>query len=392
MIHSCALGPDLEVLPGKDLVEIGEKGINLSGGQKQRINLARVCYASIHGNVDSSKQLVLLDDPLSAVDAHVSKHLIENVLSSSTGLLKDTTRILVTNQLTVLKSGGVDQILIMKDGRIEFSLTYDELMEMEEKGELIKLGITLKQAESSSENDNKKDKKTEQNMVKKPAADKLVLGEDRKLIENEKLETQQVSMKNYLIYIRNAGYALTLLCVMFYVSEHSLTLGANVFLSDWTNTQFNETQLQDKDAIYEFNKSKLGYYALISAFQCLANLTANFFLIIAAISTSIKFHRQLLKGILRSPMSFFDTTPLGRIINRFSRDIDVVDSLIPGSSRTFVSCVFRVFAALVIIIYTIPKIVLPLIFVLIIYYFIQVSFSLTVSVTSNLMPYIFFLL
>lgn len=191
------------------MVEIGEKGINLSGGQKARINLARVCYASTHPNADQSKQLVLLDDPLSAVDAHVSKSLIENVLSSQTGLLKDTTRILVTNQLTVLKSGFVDQILVMKDGRIEYDLTYEELIDLEESGELTKLGVTLKQSESSSDGENdsqKEDKKADDSeielkVISKPA----FLLSDRKLIDTEKLETKEVSLKDYIIYIRNAG-------------------------------------------------------------------------------------------------------------------------------------------------------------------------------------------
>jgi len=378
VIRCCALEPDIQVLPGKDMVEIGEKGINLSGGQKQRVNLARVCYASTQQNAKPHQQLVLLDDPLSAVDSHTGKHLIENVLSSKTGLLKDTTRILVTNQLTVLKSGSVDQILVMKDGKIELSLTYDELMEKEEQGELAKLGITLKQTESSSGAESESEKEDEKDATKNHLKEKKksvdvgkLVSADRKLIDNEKLETKDVKMTDYIIYIKNAGYFIVLLCVLLYITEHSLTLGANVFLSSWTSTKFDEAQLQDKDAIYEFNKKQLGNYALLGGLQCLANLAGNIFLILGAISTSIKFHKQLLSGILRSPMSFFDTTPLGRIINRFSRDIDVIDSMIPHTARTFVSCMFRVIAAIAIISWTIPKILIPFAFVLVIYYFIQ---------------------
>ena len=290
VIRACALEPDLEVLPGQDLCEIGEKGINLSGGQKQRINLARVCYSGI--NLDQSKQFVLLDDPLSAVDAHVGKHLIENVLSSKTGLLKDTTRILITNQLNVLKSGYCDQILVMKDGKIVFDCNYDELVELEEKGELIKYGITLKGHENTSDEE---DESKEDEKQTKPKKD--VIDSDRKLIETEKLETQEVSLKDYFIYIKNAGIFTTLICILLYVCEHSLVLGSNVYLSSWTNNKFNETT--DKEMIFEFNKEKLGYYSLISGLQCLANLAGNFFLVIAAVATSISFHRQLLKGILR---------------------------------------------------------------------------------------------
>lgn len=322
VIRACALEPDLEVLPGNDLCEIGEKGINLSGGQKQRINLARVCYSGIQ--LDRSRQLVLLDDPLSAVDAHVGKHLIENVLSSKTGLLKDTTRILVTNQLHVLKSGNVDQILLMKDGKIEAICSYDEMLEMEKRGELEKFGIALKTLESSSDEEDEKVKKEEKPTEK--AEEPLFT--DRKLIDSEKLETAEVSLKDYWVYIQNAGLITTLICVICYISEHSLIMSSNLFLSTWTNRDFNVTEgnITDelKDQIYEFNKKELGYFTLISAGQCLANIAGNFFLIIAAISTSIKFHKQLLRGIMRSPMSFFDTTPIGRIINKFAKDIDVI--------------------------------------------------------------------
>lgn len=338
----------------------------MSGGQKQRINLARVCYSGLH--IDRNKQLVLLDDVLSAVDAHVGKHLVYNVLSSKTGILKDTTRILVTNQLNVLKTGFVDQILLMKDGKIEVSCTYDQIVEMDEKGELAKYGVTLKTTDSSSDEEN--ESKEAEKQVK---SDKNQIKLDRKLIDSEKLETQEVKLNDYWIYVKNAGSLTALACIIFYISEHILALSSNVFLSKWTDigSEFNKSEENYIDSIYEFNKQQLGFYVLISGAQCFANLFGYTFLIIAAISTSIRFHKQLLKGILRSPMSFFDTTPLGRILNRFAKDIDVIDMLIPNTFRMYISCMFRVFAAFIIITYIIPKIFVFLILVLILYYFIQ---------------------
>src|SRR5699024_1122433 len=97
----CALTPDLAILPGGDQTEIGELGINLSGGQKQRVAIARACY--------SSADIVLLDDPLSAVDSHVAKHLFTHVLSSKTGFLKDRTRVITTNNISILPE--VDKIV-----------------------------------------------------------------------------------------------------------------------------------------------------------------------------------------------------------------------------------------------------------------------------------------
>ena len=118
VIEACALKPDLEMLPAGDNTEIGESGINVSGGQKQRIGIARAVY--------SNSDIYILDDPLSAVDAHVGKHLFEKVLHSKTGLLKDKTRLIVTNSLGILKD--VDHIIVMHDGSIAEQGTYQELL------------------------------------------------------------------------------------------------------------------------------------------------------------------------------------------------------------------------------------------------------------------------
>ena len=118
VIESCALKADLEMLTAGDLTEIGESGINLSGGQKQRVGIARAVY--------SNADLYLFDDPLSAVDAHVGKHLFEKILHSKTGILRSKTRLIVTNSLSILKD--VDQVLVMQDGCISEQGTYQELL------------------------------------------------------------------------------------------------------------------------------------------------------------------------------------------------------------------------------------------------------------------------
>lgn len=106
------------MLPAGDQTEIGEKGINLSGGQKQRVSLARAVY--------SKSDIYLLDDPLSAVDAHVGKHIFENLIGSR-GLMKRKTRILVTHGITYLPE--VDYIVVMKDGEVSETGTYKELLD-----------------------------------------------------------------------------------------------------------------------------------------------------------------------------------------------------------------------------------------------------------------------
>lgn len=114
VIEACALLPDLAMLPAGDATEIGEKGVNLSGGQKHRVALARACYAAA--------DVYLLDDPLSAVDAHVGRHLFDHCLLS---LLRGKTRVLVTHQLQYLPAADV--VLVVRDGRIAERGSYDEL-------------------------------------------------------------------------------------------------------------------------------------------------------------------------------------------------------------------------------------------------------------------------
>ncbi|GBM92933.1 Canalicular multispecific organic anion transporter 2 [Araneus ventricosus] len=117
VLEACALAQDLEILPGGDMTEIGEKGINLSGGQKQRVSLARAVY--------SDADIYYLDDPLSAVDAHVGKHIFEQVIGS-TGVLQKKTRILVTHRISVLPE--VDTIIVLQDGRVSEMGSYKELL------------------------------------------------------------------------------------------------------------------------------------------------------------------------------------------------------------------------------------------------------------------------
>ena len=117
VVEACALEADLDILSAGDETEIGEKGINLSGGQKQRVSLARATY--------SDADIFLLDDPLSAVDSHVGKHIFEKVIGSD-GLLSGKTRVLVTHGLTFLPR--TDKIIVMKDGKISETGTYKELL------------------------------------------------------------------------------------------------------------------------------------------------------------------------------------------------------------------------------------------------------------------------
>lgn len=213
-IKSCALRQDLAMLSGGDETEIGEKGINLSGGQKQRISLARACY--------SDADLYLFDDPLSAVDSHVGKHILDEVLSSKSGILKDKTRILVTNSMFALPH--VDFIIVLKDGCLTESGTYEELLNRPgDFAELLEQYTTQKETEhiqigSPLKRSNTIEKKEE--AVKKT-----------KLIEEERSDTGAVNSTVYLNYFAAMTFLWTFGIFLFNILLQCANIGANFWLS-----------------------------------------------------------------------------------------------------------------------------------------------------------------
>lgn len=286
VLQACALKQDLEILPGGDQTEIGEKGINLSGGQKQRVSLARAVY--------NDADIYFLDDPLSAVDSHVGKHIFEEVLGPK-GILAKKTRVLVTHGITYLPE--IDNIFVLKEGEISETGTYKELLakkgafadfliqhltevnEEEEDVEEIKAQIELlageelkakveraiseTRARSDSLSDSHhgeltrqtstvsdsgslrrrtSDKKSSESPQKaeKPIENGTA---NEKLIETEKAETGSVKWDVYKHYLKSIGWTLAIATVILNIVFQSFSIGSNVWLSAWSsdNTTLNDT-------------------------------------------------------------------------------------------------------------------------------------------------------
>ena len=184
IIHACALEADLKLLSNGDQTEIGENGINLSGGQKQRVALARALY------FDSD--IFLLDDPLSAVDAHVGKHIFDNVINKNTGALKNKTTIWVTNQVSYLPQ--VDQIIFIKEGQICESGSYTSLIE--KKGYLFDFVQQTNQLEDEKNTKSAIAKDEGESLTKtnKIVSEEVDSVDDGKLIEEETSLTGSVPL------------------------------------------------------------------------------------------------------------------------------------------------------------------------------------------------------
>uniref|UniRef100_T1K4Y0 ABC-type glutathione-S-conjugate transporter n=1 Tax=Tetranychus urticae TaxID=32264 RepID=T1K4Y0_TETUR len=349
VIAACALEPDLAYLPGGDETEIGEKGINLSGGQKQRVSLARACY--------SDSDLYILDDSLSAVDAHVAKHIFNNVLSSKSGLLRNKTRILVTNKLDILSK--VDSIYVLANGEISETGTFQELMDS--KGDFSELveeftNLAAEPEEGEQSLNESLDKKETLKESSVPVDNK-----SKKLIEVESSETGKVRWSVYFEYFKMVSFFWFIMILISSVIANGLSLGSNVWLSAWTSASDNANYTLDQ------TKMRLQVYAALSFGQGIVTFISSLVLVVGAIRASVGFHRDLLYQIFRSPMSFFDTTPTGRIVNRFSKDIDTVDSVIPS----WLLCFFQMLATFVIISYSTPLFIVAFVPVCCVYAFIQ---------------------
>uniref|UniRef100_A0A8C1VAI2 ATP-binding cassette, sub-family C (CFTR/MRP), member 2 n=1 Tax=Cyprinus carpio TaxID=7962 RepID=A0A8C1VAI2_CYPCA len=362
VVDACALGPDLDLLPGRDQTEIGEKGINLSGGQKQRVSLARAVY--------SSADVYLLDDPLSAVDSHVGKHLFERVIGP-TGLLKDKTRILVTHGISFLPY--VDEIVVLVNGVVSEVGSYDGLRAS--KGAFSEFLETYGKEESSNEYIfvftifvffvfSMRLRKNSSVRSKKDSGDK----KGQRLIEKETMETGRVKFSVYLQYLRSMGWCFITWSFLFYFIQNVAFIGQNLWLSDWT-----------EDSVEYFNTTypnhirdmRIGVFGALGLAQGFLVFLGTILLADGSISASRTLHTSLLSNILKVPMVFFDTTPSGRIVNRFAKDIFTVDEIIPMSFRSCILCLLGVLGTLFVICLATPIFTAVVVPMAVIYCFVQ---------------------
>ncbi|ELU40989.1 cadmium ion transporter [Rhizoctonia solani AG-1 IA] len=303
VVDACALMPDIEMLHDREQTEIGERGVNLSGGQKARINLARVAYFG--------PDIALLDDPLSAVDSHVSKHILENCLLS--GPLADKTRILVTHQLHVLPY--VDEVIFMDNGCIVERGKYSDLVSA--GGQFSRLvaeyGVA-KQTENPKENED-----TNATMTPKGEKTREADSFPVKLMQDEERVTGAVSWSAYASYIRAAGglHWMPFLALLLSLAQATSVLSM-LFLGFWTSNHWNLSQ-----------GAYVGIYAGLGFATAIFSFMGSFAFAWAGFIASLNLFSGALSGVLGSPIKFFDTTPIGAIITRLSNDIDTLDANLP---------------------------------------------------------------
>jgi len=329
VLDACSLRHDISVLDDGDMTEIGERGINLSGGQKQRISVARAAY--------SDADVFIFDDPLSALDPQVAEHVFENCFLT---LLKGKTRVLVTNQLQCLDR--CDSIVALgKKGKVLEQGTYTDLMS-DSNGEVTRL---LKGVAPSRRNlmkdEEQKEKKDEGSSPKK---------ETNELMTKEERQTGTVKLGVYLNYIKaGGGYALFSFILFLYILFSATQIASSVWVSAWTADATTGEGYEGQTETFYI----VGY--LISAILLgVMSYIRSYGLASFGIRSSFQLHGGVLRSVLRAPMSFFDTTPTGRILSRFSKDMYTVDNEICDQLDIFVWILLQLVVVLVTIVVITP--------------------------------------
>ncbi|KAI2110795.1 Transporter of the ATP-binding cassette (ABC) [Ophidiomyces ophidiicola] len=388
VIEACGLERDLEILDAGDETLVGEKGISLSGGQKQRISLARAIY--------SNARHLLLDDCLSAVDSHTAKHIFQQALMGP--LMMGRTCILVTHNVSLVMQ-RCDYMVVLDNGRVT---AQGSPQDVASSGAL---GAELQSRPSSaipSRGDSQSDSPAEEinieqledgnNSSSKPNNQNATNGTVKKqkkksgsgaITEEEKV-TGSVPMSTIVMYLRAMGpwYFWTIALLVFSLQQLG-SLAPNIWIRSWANAYQNTT---DKGSAAGFtnlhvtslssgniprpywwpshikklissssgdDKVNISYYLTVYALLAFGYIIISFFrelvLFWGSLHASWKIHGWLLRAVAHAKFKFFDSTPLGRIMNRFSKDIEAVDQEVAPTAIGMLHCMASVLMIVILI-------------------------------------------
>ena len=343
VIHCCALEPDLKILPDADSTDIGANGINLSGGQKWRITFARALY--------SRSGILILDDIFSAVDTHVGRQLFEEALNGELG--EGRTRILVTHHFALCMP-KTEYVVILGEGTVQHAGSVEELQ---------RSGSIEQAAKEEHEGQKKNEEQvavpdghmngtlykilsnaTERSQkIDDSGLDIQRKSQPKKFTEDEKREKGSIKFGVYWEYLMASGgigFWLPIMCI--YVGNEGLIIGRSWFVGYWTRSYKTESaltiqqahhykifsgvpglQIQGVDHDLSFY---LGIYVGLSILMCITGTLRYFFVFMGAIRASRRLFNNLTFAVLRAPLRWLDTTPVGRILNRFTSDFAAIDS------------------------------------------------------------------
>uniref|UniRef100_A0A671Q906 ATP-binding cassette sub-family C member 9-like n=1 Tax=Sinocyclocheilus anshuiensis TaxID=1608454 RepID=A0A671Q906_9TELE len=389
VIDACSLQPDIDLLPFGDQTEIGERGINLSGGQRQRICVARALYQNTN--------IVFLDDPFSALDIHLSDHLMQE------GILKflqddKRTLVLVTHKLQYLIHA--DWIIAMKDGSVLREGTLKDIQthdvelyehwktlmnrqdqELEKETEMESQTTlerkTLRRAFYSREAKNQIDDEDEEEEVEEDDDDNMSTTTSRR---------SKIQWKMCCRYLSSGGFLMVFLMVSSKLAKHSVMVAIDYWLAAWTSSNPHNQSLISQVThhccflfemlsfiLYIIVILKLMFIILCGAAIALClitSLTVEFL----GVAAATNLHHNLLNKIIHAPIRFFDVTPLGQILNRFSADTNIIDQHIPPTLESLTRSTLLCLSAIGVIAFVTPAFLIALVPLAVAFYFIQKYF------------------
>nr|CAD7404219.1 unnamed protein product [Timema poppensis] len=386
VVRVCALKRDFQLLPYGDRTIVGERGVSLSGGQRARINLARAVYMEA--------DIYLLDDPLSAVDTHVGKHLFEDCISN---FLRDKACLLVTHQLQYLKQ--VDHIVILNYGKIEAEGTYYELQAT---------GLNFAKL---LEEDHEKEEELKDPVLHplEPLLKQISFGSASSIDDRSKVVPVEVAEEKttgrvggdvYAAYLRAGGNC----CIVFFLFSmcflaQFLASCGDYWITKWTNLEelrykslldTNSTVLTDivnttttTNSTFPEPDSDLStewciyVYAAITVATIVISLGRSFLFFNVCMKASQRLHNAMFDSITRATMWFFNNNPSGRILNRFSKDMGSIDEMLPQSMIDCLQIGLSMVAIITVVAIVNPWLLLPTFVVGVIFYMLRVVFLAT---------------
>uniref|UniRef100_A0A8D3DGI7 Cystic fibrosis transmembrane conductance regulator n=1 Tax=Scophthalmus maximus TaxID=52904 RepID=A0A8D3DGI7_SCOMX len=361
VLKACALKRDLDLLPDGDLTLIGDRGATLSGGQKARVNLARAVY--------QEADIYLLDDPLSAVDAEVGRHLFEQCIC---GLLKNKPRILVTHQLQYLQAA--DEILVLKEGFMVAKGTYTELQQCG-----VDFTSLLKEEEEQQQppqDAHDRIRTLSQVSVRSLTSSLHSIPDGDQLPESRSQGTIKVGM--YVKYLSAGANVACLIAVLLVnILAHVAYIMQDWWLAYWAEEQdkisANITVVQNgQNVTAELDRDFfLGVYAGLTAATIIFGFIRNLAMFNLLVKCAKSLHDQMFKAVLRAPVRFFDTNPIGRVLNRFSKDMGLLDGNMPWTFVDFIQCFLQIVGVIAVAASVIPWILIPLLPLLFVFLYLR---------------------
>ncbi|XP_015272616.1 PREDICTED: multidrug resistance-associated protein 4 [Gekko japonicus] len=377
VLRACALKKDLEMMPDGDLTVIGDRGATLSGGQKARVNLARAVY--------QDADIYLLDDPLSAVDAEVSRHLFEKCICQA---LRKKVSVLVTHQLQYLQAAS--QILILKEGKEVGKGTYSDflisgidfasLLKKPEDDELQPIPGTpshrLPRMRTFSETSVWSMESSVQSQ-KEGATEPLSMEPVLSTLPEENRSEGKIDFNVYKKYFAaGASYFVIFILLFLSILAQVAYVLQDWWLSYWANQQ--ERLNMTTEGTSTMNEVKaldlrwyLGIYAGLTVATILFSVLRCLLIFRVLVNSAQTLHDKMFQSILKAPVLFFDRNPIGRILNRFSKDIGHLDDLLPLTFLDFIQVLFQICGVVGVAVVVIPWILIPLVPLLILFIFLR---------------------